>query len=73
MKLIKPLIAIIVFGIGIFLVFWAYNHSPEAGLGERIADVLEGEKALSKTSYYSMMVAGSVMILTGVVRLVKSL
>lgn len=73
MKLIKPIIAIISLGVGIFLIFWAYNHSPEASLGDRITDVLEGEKALSKTSYYTMMVAGGILVISGIIRLVKSL
>jgi uncharacterized membrane protein HdeD (DUF308 family) len=76
MKLPKLLVGIVLLVIGIFVIFviyWAYNHSPEAGLGDRIVDALEGEKVLSKTTYYTMLVSGTLLIILGITRTVKSL
>ncbi|HEX9651777.1 MAG TPA: DUF3185 family protein [Cyclobacteriaceae bacterium] len=73
MKLPKLLVGIVLLVIGIFVIYWAYNHSPEAGLGDRIVDALEGEKVLSKTTYYTMLVSGTLLIILGITRTVKSL
>ena len=73
MKSINLLLSIVFLGAGIFMVLWAYNHNPEASLGERLTDALSGEKALSTTSFYAMMVTGFLLIVNGVVRLFKHL
>jgi len=70
MKYLKSLLTL---AIGLFIIYWAQSHSPEAGVGEIISNELSGSYTMSSTWYYISMVAGSVITIFGILRLYKDL
>lgn len=70
MKYLKSLLTL---AIGLFIIYWAQSHSPEAGVGEIISNELSGSYTMSSTWYYISMVAGSVITIFGVLKLYKDL
>lgn len=70
MKYLKSLLTL---AIGLFIIYWAQSHSPEAGVGEIISNELSGSYTMSSTWYYISMVAGSVISIFGILRLYKDL
>ena len=73
MKLPKLLVGIVLLAVGIFVIYWAFNHSPESSLGDKIVDAIEGEKTLTETTYYTMLVSGTLLIILGIIRTLKTL
>lgn len=69
----KYLKSIITLAIGLFIIYWAQSHSPEAGIGEIISNEISGSYTMSETWYYISLVAGSVISIFGVLRLYKDL
>ncbi|MEP2773711.1 MAG: hypothetical protein ABJH05_16275 [Fulvivirga sp.] len=70
MKYLKSLLTL---AIGLFIIYWAQSHSPEAGVGDIISNELSGSYTMSSTWYYISMVAGSVITIFGVLKLYKDL
>lgn len=56
---------------GLAVVFWAYNHSPHAGLGDRLMSELGGSYTLSKQMYAGTMIAGVVVGILGLYTMFK--
>jgi len=73
MKAGKLSIGIVLLAVGIFAIYWSQDHSPNAGFGEKIVSEIAGKYVLDKTTYYALMVAGSIMAILGSIRIFKSL
>ena len=69
----KYLKSILTLGLGLFIIYWAQSHSPEAGIGQIITNEISGSYTMSTTWYYISLVAGSVISIFGVLRLYKDL
>jgi uncharacterized membrane protein len=67
----KVVIGILLIIIGLAIVFWAYNHSPHAALGDRLMSELSGSFTLSKQQYAGSMIAGLILGLAGIYTLFK--
>lgn len=65
MKSGKILAGLIALAIGVFLIFYAVNHGPNADISKKVGNFLQGEDNLSQTAYYLMMAGGVVFGLFG--------
>jgi drug/metabolite transporter (DMT)-like permease len=68
----KYILGIIYLSLGVFILFWAQNHSPESGIGEKLSRELSGDYTMSKEGYYFSMVAGALMVVFGAARIFKA-
>ena len=72
MKSIRAIIGVVAIVLGVFFIYWAYTHGPNTNLGDKISNAFAGEEALSETSYYLMMAAGVLMIISGGFRVFRA-
>lgn len=68
MKILRP---VLLLAIGLFIIYWSLEHSPES-LGKMITNELTGSYTLSEPMYYISLVVGSIIGLLGLVSLLKS-
>jgi len=59
---------IITASIGAFVIYWAYSHSPKAGLGKIIGNELSGSYTMSETWYYASLALGIAIGVYGIYR-----
>ncbi|MFY0689833.1 MAG: hypothetical protein JXQ90_21870 [Cyclobacteriaceae bacterium] len=57
--------------VGAFCIYWAYSHSPKAGIGKIVGNELSGSYTMSETSYYISLAIGAVIAIYGVMKFVK--
>lgn len=72
-RIMKYLNSIIILSVGLFIIYWAQAHSPEAGIGEILANEISGSYTMSTTWYYISMVAGTLIGIVGLLKLYKEL
>ena len=73
MKNQQTLRGLLIAAIGMFCIYWAQTHSPNAGLGKMISNELSGSYTLSETWFYITMVFGVAATVVGLFRVYKSL
>lgn len=56
--------------IGAFFIYWAQTHSPK-NLGKVIGNAFSGSYTMSETSYYICLIAGILICVFGVLKLVR--
>ncbi|HNP20113.1 MAG TPA: hypothetical protein PKL31_16865 [Fulvivirga sp.] len=69
----KHLKYIILLAIGIFIIYWAMEHSPEAGLGQKISNELSGSYTMSEPWYYVSLTLGSLISFLSIVKIFKGM
>ena len=52
--------------VGAFVIYWAYAHSPKAGLGKIVGNELSGSYTMSEIWYYISLALGIVIAVFGV-------
>ncbi|MEQ9404583.1 MAG: hypothetical protein RIM99_13410 [Cyclobacteriaceae bacterium] len=57
--------------IGAFVIYWAQTHSPKAKPGQIVGNELSGSYTMSETSYYISLIAGIVLAVYGIYKIVK--
>ncbi len=67
----KVIIGLVLIIAGLVVVFWAYNHSPHAGFGDRLMSELGGSYTLSKQMYAGSMIAGVILGILGLYTMFK--
>lgn len=68
----KYIVGVIYLALGVFVMFWAHNHSPESSLLEKASREISGDYTMSKEGYYASMVVGVLLIVFGAARIFKS-
>ena len=72
MKNQQLLKAIILLLVGVFMLYWAQSHSPNAGMGKIISNELSGSYTMDAGWYYISMLLGSIVTVIGALRLYKA-
>jgi hypothetical protein len=57
--------------IGIFFIYWAQTHSPNAGLGKIMKNEFSGSYTLSESWYYITMIFGIAATVLGLFKVYK--
>ena len=72
MKNQQLLRGIIIALIGVFFIYWAQTHSPNAGLGNIVSNELSGSYTLSTGWYYSSLIIGILIAAAGILHSYKA-
>ena len=62
----KAIYGLIFLVIGLAVMFWAYSHSPYAGIGDKLANELSGSFTLTKLQFAGSMIGGAVLAVWGI-------
>jgi hypothetical protein len=72
LEIMKHFKNIILLVIGLFIIYWAMEHSPKAGLGQVISNEFSGSYTMSETWYYVSLVCGAALAIVGGMRIFKN-
>ena len=67
----KHLRGIVLLLIGGFIIYWAMEHSPKAGIGQVLSNEFSGSYTMSETWYYVSMFIGAAIAGTGLLKIYK--
>ncbi|MDX9770712.1 MAG: DUF3185 family protein [Tenuifilaceae bacterium] len=67
----KVFVGILLLVVGLVIVYWAYNHSPHAGLGNIVINELSGSFTLSKPAYAGVTIGGIIIAVLGLYKIFK--
>lgn len=64
-------VAIIIILIGVFVIYWAQTHSPNAKFGQIVGNQLSGSYTMGEAGYYFSLILGIGVLVLGIYRFVK--
>ncbi len=67
----KTIYGLILLVIGLAVMFWAYGHSPYAGIAEKLANELSGSYTLTELQFAGSMIVGAVLAVWGIYSLFR--
>ena len=67
----KVIVGILLLVVGLVIVYWAYNHSPHAGIGNMMINEFSGSFTLSKPAYAGVTIGGIIFAILGLYKIFK--
>lgn len=72
MKNKNLLIGVVLLVLGVFIIYWAQTHAPNASIGSKISNKLAGSYNMGETSYYLSLIVGGIAAVFGALKTYKA-